>query len=59
MTNYESIKNMTLEQMAVTLYLTVIPFVEEAAKARGESVTKEVRENTVREIKAFLQAEIK
>lgn len=54
MTNYESIKNMSLEQMTITMYLLVAPFME----AAGE-VTPEVRAKAVEEIKDFLLAEVK
>ena len=54
MTNYESIKNMTLEQMAVTMYLLIAPFLE----AMGE-VTREDRERTIADIKAMLSSDVK
>lgn len=54
MNNYESIKQMSLEQMAVTLYLLIAPFME----ALGE-VDEQTRLDTVRKIKGFLQAEVK
>ena len=54
MTNYESIKNMTLEQMAVTMYLLVAPFME----AVGE-VTQADRAKVTADIKAMLKAEVK
>lgn len=53
MTQYESIKNMTLEQMAVTMYLLVMPFRE----ALGE-VTQAERAKIAADIKAMLQREI-
>lgn len=52
MNNYESIKQMSLEQMAVTLYLLIAPFMEEL----GE-VDEQTRLDTVRRIKGFLQAD--
>ena len=54
MNNYESIKKQTLEQMAVTLYLLVAPFME----AMGE-VTQADRAKAIANIKAMLQAEVK
>lgn len=54
MNNYEKIKNMTLEQMAVTMYLLVIPFME----AMGE-VTREDRAKAIADIKTMLQDEVK
>lgn len=54
MNNYESIKQMSLEQMAVTIYLLIAPFMEEL----GE-VDEQTRLDTVRSIKGFLQAEVK
>lgn len=54
MNNYESIKQMSLEQMAVTLYLLITPFMEEL----GE-VDEQTRRDTVRSIKGFLQADAK
>ena len=52
MNNYEIIKQMSLEQMAVTLYLLIAPFMEEL----GE-VDEQTRLDTVRRIKGFLQAD--
>lgn len=45
---------MSLEQMAVTLYLLITPFMEEL----GE-VDEQTRRDTVRSIKGFLQADAK
>ena len=54
MNNYESIKQMSLEQMAVSLYLLIAPFMEQL----GE-VDEQTRLDTMRRIKGFLQAEVK
>lgn len=54
MNNYEIIKQMSLEQMAVTLYLLIAPFMEEL----GE-VDEQTRLDTTRKIKGFLQADAK
>lgn len=54
MNNYESIKQMSLEQMAVTLYLMIAPFMEKV----GE-VDEQTRLDTLRQIKSFLQADVK
>ena len=54
MNNYESIKGMTLEQMAVTMYLLIAPFMEALGK-----VTQEDRAKAIAEIKTMLQAEVK
>ena len=45
---------MSLEQMAVTLYLLIAPFMEEL----GE-VDEQTRLDTARKIKGFLQADAK
>ena len=56
MNNYESIKNMSLEQMAVTLYVLVAPFAE---ALNGGKLEEADRMDMVRKLKAFLQAEVK
>lgn len=56
MNNYESIKNMSLEQMAVTLYVLVAPFAE---ALNGGKLEEADRLDMVRKLKAFLQAEVK
>lgn len=56
MNNYESIKNMSLEQMAVMLYLLIEPFEEQLAELLNENVDKA---KTAREIKEFLLKEVK
>ena len=54
MNNYESFKQMSLEQMAVSLYLLIAPFMEKL----GE-VDEQTRLDALRRIKSFLQAEVK
>ena len=54
MNNYESIKQMSLEQMTVMLYLLVAPFMEKV----GE-VDEQTRLATIQQIKDFLSAEVK
>lgn len=54
MNNYESIKQMNLEQMAVTLYLLMAPFMEKV----GE-VDEKTRLEAITAIKGFLKAEVK
>lgn len=54
MNNYESFKQMSLEQMTVALYLLIAPFMEQL----GE-VDEQTRLDTVRRIKSFLQSEVK
>lgn len=56
MNNYESIKNMSLEQMAVTLYVLVAPFAE---ALNGGKLEEAERQDMVQKLKAFLQAEVK
>lgn len=56
MNNYESIKGMTLEQMAVTLYFLVAPFAEEL---NGGKLEEADRLDMIGKLKAFLQAEVK
>lgn len=54
MNNYESIKQMSLEQMAVTFYLLIAPFMEKVSE-----VDEKTRLDTVRQIKSFLEADVK
>lgn len=54
MNNYESFKQMSLEQMAVALYLLIAPFIEQLSE-----VDEQTRLDTVRRIKSFLQSEVK
>ena len=54
MNNYESFKQMSLEQMAVALYLLIAPFMEQL----GE-VDEQTRLDAAQRIKSFLQAEVK
>ena len=54
MNNYEGIKQMSLEQMAVTLYLLIAPFMEKL----GE-VDEQTRLAMIQQIKGFLSAEVK
>lgn len=56
MNNYESIKGMTLEQMAVTLYVLVAPFAEEL---NGGKLNEQDRQDMIGKLKAFLQTEVK
>jgi hypothetical protein len=54
MTNYDAIKNMSLEQMAVTMYLLVAPFME----AMGEA-TPDAKAKVAADIRTMLQSEVK
>lgn len=54
MNNYEAIKNMSIEEMTVTLCLLLAPFMEKL----GE-VDDATRLATVRQIKSFLEADVK
>lgn len=56
MTNFDSIKGMTLEQMATTLYFLVLPFAEEL---NGGKLTEQDRLDMISKLKGFLQAEVK
>lgn len=52
--NYEVIKKMSLEQLTVTLYLLVAPFMEKLGP-----VTEEDRKQAIAQIKAMLTKEVK
>ena len=56
MTNYESIKEMSLEEMAITMYLLVAPFAE---AVNGVKLGEADRLGIIKQLKEFLQAEIK
>lgn len=56
MTNYESIKQMNLEQMTVSLYLLVAPFAE---AVNGGKLEESMKQQIIRRIKGFLQTEVK
>lgn len=56
MNNYESIKQMSLEQMTVTLYLLVAPFAEALNGAKLEEAD---RLKILGQLKEFLQADVK
>ncbi len=56
MNNYESIKQMSLEQMTVALYVLVAPFAE---ALNGGTLEEADRLDIVQKLKAFLQAETK
>ena len=56
MNNYESIKNMSLEQMAVTLYVLVAPFAE---ALNGGKLEEADRLDIVQKLKMFLETEVK
>lgn len=56
MNNYESIKNMSLEQMAVTLYVLVAPFAE---ALNGGKLDEADRLDIVNKLKTFLTTEVK
>lgn len=54
MTNYEAIKNMSLEQLTVTLYLLVAPFMEKLGP-----VTEADRKQVIAQINEMLTKEVK
>lgn len=56
MNNYESIKQMSLEQMTVSLYLLVAPFAE---ALKGGKLEESDRLKVLGQLKDFLQAEVK
>ena len=56
MNNYESIKEMSLEEMAITLYVLVAPFAE---ALNGGKLEEADRLDIIGKLKAFLQAEVK
>ena len=56
MNNYESIKGMSLEQMAITMYVLIAPFAE--ALNDGELEEAE-RLDIIGKLTAFLKAEVK
>ena len=56
MNNYESIKQMSLEQMTVSLYLLVAPFAE---ALNGGKLEESERMNILGQLKDFLKAEVK
>ena len=56
MNNYESMKQMSLEQMTVSLYLLVAPFAE---ALNGGKLEESVRLKILGQLKTFLQAEVK
>ena len=56
MNNYESIKQMSLEQMTVSLYLLVAPFAE---ALNGGKLEESERLNILGQLKDFLQADVK
>ena len=56
MTNYESIKNMSIEQLTVTLYVLVAPFAE---ALNGGRLSEQERFDMIEKLKGFLRAEVK
>lgn len=56
MKNYESIKQMNLEEMAITMYLLIAPFAE---AVNGGKLEEPMTLEIIGQIKGFLQAEVK
>ena len=56
MNNYESMKQMSLEQMTVSLYLLVAPFAE---ALKGGKLEESERLEILGQLKTFLQTEVK
>lgn len=56
MNNYESIKQMSLEEMAITMYVLVAPFAE---ALNGGKLEEADRLDIIDKLKAFLKAEVK
>ena len=56
MTNYESIKQMSLEEMAITMYVLIAPFAE---ALNGKPLEEADRLDIISKLKAFLQAGVK
>lgn len=56
MTNYESLKQMSLEQMTISLYVLIAPFAE---AVNGGKLEEADRLDIIRKLKDFLQAEVK
>lgn len=55
MKNYEAIKDMSIDEMSVVIYMMVKPMIE----AFGFDDEKTVKETMQQHIKAFLNAEVK
>ena len=56
MNNYESIKGMSLEEMAITMYVLVAPFAE---ALNGGELTEPDRLDIIDKLTTFLKAEVK
>lgn len=56
MTNYESIKGMSPEEMAITMYVLVAPFAE---ALNGGKLDEADRLDIIGKLKGFLSAEVK
>lgn len=56
MTNYEAIKNMSIEEMATMFYLFILPSLD--ALDMDEENKKTIRENSKKNIRAFLKSEV-
>ena len=57
MTNYEVIKQMSIEEMATMFYLFILPSLD--ALNMEEEDKKTIRENSKKNIREFLRAEMK
>lgn len=56
MNNYESLKQMSLEQMTISLYVLIAPFAE---ALNGGKLEEPDRLDIIKKLKDFLQAEVK
>lgn len=56
MNNYESMKQMSLEQMVIAMYVLVAPFAE---ALNGGKLEEADRLDIIKKLKEFLQAEVK
>ena len=56
MTNYESLKNMSVEQMTIALCCLVLPFAE---ALHGGKLPEDEQRDIIKRLKDFLQSEVK